>query len=166
MDCNPLGSSVHRILQARLSEWVAISSSGGSSWPRDRTRISHIEGSSLTTEPERIKWLREIKLLAGASTIQSCFRWFRKSELEKVLQEKMKRGQKERGVGGQKRKQADIVAHAFENACHWTSAEPDPGASASGWTVGPGDWVPKTWQGLWLHSCFLNCFTLQLLESP
>ena len=29
MDCNPPGSSVHRILQARILEWVAISSSRG-----------------------------------------------------------------------------------------------------------------------------------------
>ena len=31
MDCSPPGSSVHRILQARILEWVAISSSRGSS---------------------------------------------------------------------------------------------------------------------------------------
>ena len=39
MDCSPLGSSVHGISQARILEWVAISSSRGSSPPRDRTRI-------------------------------------------------------------------------------------------------------------------------------
>ena len=33
----PLGSSVHGILQAGILEWVDISFSGGSSWPRDRT---------------------------------------------------------------------------------------------------------------------------------
>ena len=38
MDCSPPGSSVHGIFQARLLEWVAISFSRGSSWPRDRTR--------------------------------------------------------------------------------------------------------------------------------
>ena len=38
------GSSVHRILQARILEWVAISFSRGSSWPRDWTWISCIEG--------------------------------------------------------------------------------------------------------------------------
>ena len=37
MDCNPPGSSVHRILQARILEWVAISFSRVSSQPRDRT---------------------------------------------------------------------------------------------------------------------------------
>ena len=31
MDCSPPGSSVHGILQARIVEWVAISSSRGSS---------------------------------------------------------------------------------------------------------------------------------------
>ena len=42
MDCSPPGFSVHGILQARILEWVAISSSGGSSWPRDRTHVSSI----------------------------------------------------------------------------------------------------------------------------
>ena len=37
MDCNPPGSSVHGILQARILEWVAIPFSRGSSWPRDHT---------------------------------------------------------------------------------------------------------------------------------
>ena len=36
MDCSPPGSSVHGIFQARIMEWVAISFSGGSSWPRER----------------------------------------------------------------------------------------------------------------------------------
>ena len=39
-DCSLLGSSVHGILQARILEWIAISSSRGSSWPRDRTHLS------------------------------------------------------------------------------------------------------------------------------
>ena len=34
MDCSLLGSSVHRILQARILKWVAISYSRGSSQPR------------------------------------------------------------------------------------------------------------------------------------
>ena len=36
------GSSVHGIFQARMLEWIAISSSRGSSWPRDRTCLSCI----------------------------------------------------------------------------------------------------------------------------
>ena len=42
MDCSLPSSSVHGISQARILEWVAISSSGGSSWPRDGTQISCI----------------------------------------------------------------------------------------------------------------------------
>ena len=42
MDCSPPGSSVHGIFQARIPEWVAISSSRGSSQLRDRTHVSCI----------------------------------------------------------------------------------------------------------------------------
>ena len=35
MDCSLPGSSVHGIFQARIVEWIAISSSRGSSQPRD-----------------------------------------------------------------------------------------------------------------------------------
>ena len=44
VDCGLRGSSVHGILQARILEWVAISFSGGSSQPRDRTWVAHIGG--------------------------------------------------------------------------------------------------------------------------
>ena len=40
MDHRPPGFSVHGILQARILDWVAISSLRGSSWPRDWTLIS------------------------------------------------------------------------------------------------------------------------------
>ena len=42
MDCSPPGSSVHGILQARILEWVAISSSRGSFQPQDQTHVSCI----------------------------------------------------------------------------------------------------------------------------
>ena len=42
MDCSPPGSSVHGILQAGILEWVAISSSRGSSQPRDQIHVSCI----------------------------------------------------------------------------------------------------------------------------
>ena len=42
MDCRSPTSSVHGISQARILEQVAISSSRGSSWPRDRTCLSCI----------------------------------------------------------------------------------------------------------------------------
>ena len=44
MDCSLLRSSVHGIFQARVLEWVAISFSRGSSWPRDRTQVSRTVG--------------------------------------------------------------------------------------------------------------------------
>ena len=42
LDCSLPGCSVHEIFQARILEWVAISSSKISSWPRDQTGISCI----------------------------------------------------------------------------------------------------------------------------
>ena len=42
MDCSPPGYSIHGISQARILEWVVISFSKGSSWPRDWTFISCI----------------------------------------------------------------------------------------------------------------------------
>ena len=41
-DYSPSVSSVHKILQSRILEWAAISSSKGSSWPRDWTHNSGI----------------------------------------------------------------------------------------------------------------------------
>ena len=40
MDCSPPGSSLHRIFQAKIVEWVAIPSSRGSSQPWDQTLVS------------------------------------------------------------------------------------------------------------------------------
>ena len=48
MDSSPPGSSVHEILQARILEWVAISSSRGSSPPRDGTQVSCPAGKFFT----------------------------------------------------------------------------------------------------------------------
>ena len=44
MDCNLPGSSVHGILQASILEWSAIPFCRESSWPREGTQISCIEG--------------------------------------------------------------------------------------------------------------------------
>ena len=45
MDCGPPVSFVHGILQTRILEEVAISSSRRSSWPRDRTRVNCISST-------------------------------------------------------------------------------------------------------------------------
>ena len=49
--CSPPGFSVHGILQARTLEWVAISSSRGSSRPRDGICIPDLAGGFFATEP-------------------------------------------------------------------------------------------------------------------
>ena len=58
MDYSPPGSSVHGILQARTLEWVAISFSRGSSWPREWTQASCIAGRFFTiwATREAPKW--------------------------------------------------------------------------------------------------------------
>ena len=48
MDCSPPGSSVNGILQARILEWVAVSSSRGPFWPRDWTQVSCTAGRFFT----------------------------------------------------------------------------------------------------------------------
>ena len=42
--CNPMVSAVRGVLQARILEWVVISSYRVSSQPKDRTQVSHIAG--------------------------------------------------------------------------------------------------------------------------
>ena len=51
MDCSPPGSSVHGIFQVRILEWVAISSSRGSSQPRDGNCTA--DGFFTTEAPEK-----------------------------------------------------------------------------------------------------------------
>ena len=48
VDCSLPGSSVHGIFQARVLEWIAISFSRGSSWPRNQTWVSRIAGRCFT----------------------------------------------------------------------------------------------------------------------
>ena len=85
MDCSPLGSSVHGILQARILEWVAIPFSRGSSQPRDQTQASCIAGRYLTTwatweavysnyvgsrvHPELVSWPKTSESLLGRVTV-------------------------------------------------------------------------------------------------
>ena len=61
MDCSLPGSSVHEVFQLRILECVAISSSGGSSHPRDWTPIfalPALAGWFFTTEPPgKPSWL-------------------------------------------------------------------------------------------------------------
>ena len=56
MDCSPPCSSIHGIFQARVLEWVAISSSRGSSQPRDQIQVSCIAGRCFTAWAIREAW--------------------------------------------------------------------------------------------------------------
>ena len=47
--CNPMGYTVHGILQAGILEWVAVPFSRGSSQPRNGTRVSCIVGEFFTS---------------------------------------------------------------------------------------------------------------------
>ena len=51
MGCSPPACSVHGIIPAWRTEWVPISSSRGSSWPRDRTASPALACRFFTTEP-------------------------------------------------------------------------------------------------------------------
>ena len=68
-DCSLPGPSRHGMLQARIMKWVAMSSSRGSSWPRDGTHISYFlhwqAGSLLLTPP------REPRSHATVETLQN-----------------------------------------------------------------------------------------------
>ena len=56
MDYSLPGSSVQGILQARILDWVAISSYRGSSQPRDQTHISYVSCIGRRVLLGRVKW--------------------------------------------------------------------------------------------------------------
>ena len=60
VDCSLFRFSVRGIFQARVLEWVAISFSRGSSWPRDWAQVSHTVGRCFTLWATREvqKWYR------------------------------------------------------------------------------------------------------------
>ena len=77
MDCSPPGSSVHGISQAGILEWLTISFSRGSSWPRDWIYISCIGRKSLPLSylgslKYRIATFKTILLLLLLSCFKSC----------------------------------------------------------------------------------------------
>ena len=47
--CNPMDYTVHRLLQARILEWVTFPFSRGSSQLRDRAQVSRIAGGFFTS---------------------------------------------------------------------------------------------------------------------
>ena len=102
MDCGPSGSSVHRIFQARMLEWVAIFFSRGSFLLRNWTGISCIAGGFLTSwatrEVTTTEYYWAIKRNGAESVLM---RWM---ALEPIIQSEV----------SQKEKQIPSI-----NACIW-----------------------------------------------
>ena len=81
------GSSVHGIFQARVLEWVAISFSKGSSWPRDQTQVFCIAGRRFTLWATREAYFIEVLLKSSTivtelsislfNSVSFCFMYFR-----------------------------------------------------------------------------------------
>ena len=69
MDCSLPGSSLHGISQAKTLEWVAISFSRGSSWPRDWTYVSCLVGEFLTIEPLGKPYYNHLDNTAGGNEL-------------------------------------------------------------------------------------------------
>ena len=61
--CNPMDYTVHRILQARILEWVPFPFSRGSSQSRDHTQVSRIAGGFFTSwaTREALPWKQSPK---------------------------------------------------------------------------------------------------------
>ena len=83
MDCSSPGFSVHGILQARILEWVVISSSTVSSWLRDQTQVYStpaLTGRFFTTraaweappQQEKPPQWEAAAAVAAAKLLQSC----------------------------------------------------------------------------------------------
>ena len=68
MDCSPKGSSVHRILQARKLEWVAIRFFRDVPDPEMEPRSSALQADSLLSEIPGKSYL----FYAAAKSLQSC----------------------------------------------------------------------------------------------
>ena len=69
MGCSPLGSSVHRIYQARTLEWVAISFSRESSLPKDQTQVSCTAGRFFTSRATREAQIEKVYSLPQCKRI-------------------------------------------------------------------------------------------------
>ena len=102
IDCSLAGSSIHRIFQERVLEWVAISFSRGSSQPRDQTQVSRIAGRCRTVSATReakgkalicFWWELPSKFYGGQfgniSIINTCAFWYSRLLLGIYLTDKL-----------------------------------------------------------------------------
>ena len=84
----PPGSSVHGIFQPRILEWVIISSSRGSFWPRDRTLVSRMVGEFFTTNTTCFLHLKENKsifIIQDLFRMYHSFKWDQREFSKSVL---------------------------------------------------------------------------------
>ena len=81
MNCSLPGSSILGISQARILEWVAISSSRGSSWSRDLTHVSCIARQILYHWATR----NSIDILIIQINMILLTRWFFKKNMDNLL---------------------------------------------------------------------------------
>ena len=70
MNYRPPGSSIHRILQARILEWVTIPFSRASSQTRDRTGVPTLQGDSLLLSHWGINIIHFALLLVKFHSVQ------------------------------------------------------------------------------------------------
>ena len=63
--CDPMDSTVHGILQARVLEWVPFPFSRGSSQPRDRIQVSRIAWEFFTSLPSQPRDRTQVSCIAG-----------------------------------------------------------------------------------------------------
>ena len=89
MDYSPPGSSIHGILKARILEWLAISLSQGSFWPRGWTHISCIGRQILY---HRATWEAKMKRYNFQVNREKWIKERRKSSIKKkAVKEKGKK---------------------------------------------------------------------------
>ena len=74
LNYSPPGPSVHRILLARILEWVTISFSRGSSWPRDQTlhllKSSALQVYSLPLSHQGSPWSEDFVVVQSISYVR------------------------------------------------------------------------------------------------
>ena len=72
--CDRMDYTVHKILQARILEWVAFSFSRGSSQPRDQTQVSHSAGRFFTSWATREALFKNMNhFKSWLNLLQCCF---------------------------------------------------------------------------------------------
>ena len=111
MDCSLPCSSVHGIFWARILEWVAVSFSRGSFWPRDWTQVSRIVGRHFTVWATKTKLSKQsTKSPAQQSPFLSTLTWV------------WSRAQGPAGLTSQQHRCSLVVALSL--SCVWLSSTP------------------------------------------